>query len=547
MAAPAAPLIPPLFLSPQQPTLSLNANSFNICGSQSASIIAGGPGTFSWSNGATTSSVIVTPTVTTVYTVVVTNVCGSVAQTATVTPGAAPAFTISSASSVICQGQTLTLNTAGSSGTFTWSGPGIVGSASGGSVLVSQAGVYTSTLTNGCGTATSSFTVTDGPSSALILAASSATLCSGGSVTLTSVATGSVNWSTGALNTPSVTVTNTGVVTATLVNSCGTSSSSITIVNGAAPALTIVPSATALCSGQNATLTANGSAGTYSWINGPSGNIITTGSSGVYTAVVTNSCGTGTASYSLVFQSVPAVSLTSSKNVLCPNENATLTANGLNGGNSYSWSSSANSANTETVSLPGKYIVTYTNGCGAVSDSLNITASIVSADFIFSPGGGNAPVSVTFTNTSVNTSSLQWNFGSGQTASGSVETVPFSTAGIYTISLLVLNSDGCQASVSKTLEITSQELGIIPEVLTPNGDGKNDLFEIKGIENYPENDLVIFNRWGNQVYKMKGYRNTWEGSRGSGNDKLPSGTYFFILKLNDASNSVFRGYVQLMY
>ena len=51
----------------------------------------------------------------------------------------------------------------------------------------------------------------------------------------------------------------------------------------------------------------------------------------------------------------------------------------------------------------------------------------------------------------------------------------------------------------------------IPEGFTPNSDGINDYFEITGIDNYPENELLIFNRWGNLVYKAKPYKNDWNG------------------------------------
>ncbi|QXP75429.1 DUF5011 domain-containing protein [Tenacibaculum sp. AHE15PA] len=74
---------------------------------------------------------------------------------------------------------------------------------------------------------------------------------------------------------------------------------------------------------------------------------------------------------------------------------------------------------------------------------------------------------------------------------------------------------------------------------TPNGDGVNDYLVIDCIENFPNNSLEIFNRWGNKVYKVKGYNNTDKVFRGVSNgranfavkEKLPVGTYFYILDL----------------
>lgn len=90
----------------------------------------------------------------------------------------------------------------------------------------------------------------------------------------------------------------------------------------------------------------------------------------------------------------------------------------------------------------------------------------------------------------------------------------------------------------------------IPNAFTPNNDGTNDVFEIKGIEYYPDNHFEVLNRWGNLVYKMHGYQNTWDGSSNQGirfneGDKLPEGTYFYILKLDPQSNTIFKGYIYL--
>ena len=51
----------------------------------------------------------------------------------------------------------------------------------------------------------------------------------------------------------------------------------------------------------------------------------------------------------------------------------------------------------------------------------------------------------------------------------------------------------------------------IPNVFTPNGDGNNDTFEIRGLDLFAENDIIIVNRWGNEVFKQTNYKNTWTG------------------------------------
>ncbi|MBL7917994.1 MAG: gliding motility-associated C-terminal domain-containing protein, partial [Bacteroidia bacterium] len=87
-------------------------------------------------------------------------------------------------------------------------------------------------------------------------------------------------------------------------------------------------------------------------------------------------------------------------------------------------------------------------------------------------------------------------------------------------------------------------------LVTPNGDGKNETFEVKGISKYPNSDLEIYNRWGNLVFSKAPYDNSWDGSanfNGNSKGKLPVGTYYFILKLNDSEGKIFKGYVQLQY
>ncbi len=74
--------------------------------------------------------------------------------------------------------------------------------------------------------------------------------------------------------------------------------------------------------------------------------------------------------------------------------------------------------------------------------------------------------------------------------------------------------------------------------LTPNGDGQNDVFTIRNIELYPNNTVKIFNRWGVEVYSVKGYGQNGNYFRGvsqgratiQGSEELPAATYFYFLE-----------------
>jgi gliding motility-associated-like protein len=86
----------------------------------------------------------------------------------------------------------------------------------------------------------------------------------------------------------------------------------------------------------------------------------------------------------------------------------------------------------------------------------------------------------------------------------------------------------------------------IPEAFSPNGDGINDKFEIKGIAKYNSIQIEIFNRWGNIVFQSGNYGEGpgrdgfWDGTAKNGlrigSGPVPSGTYFYVLKLNGNEN-----------
>lgn len=82
----------------------------------------------------------------------------------------------------------------------------------------------------------------------------------------------------------------------------------------------------------------------------------------------------------------------------------------------------------------------------------------------------------------------------------------------------------------------------IPNVFTPNGDGRNDTFSIPDLSQYQQNELMIVNRWGTSVYQAKNYQNSWTGNM------LDDGTYFYSLKVINKKGvqEEYKGYVMLL-
>ena len=85
----------------------------------------------------------------------------------------------------------------------------------------------------------------------------------------------------------------------------------------------------------------------------------------------------------------------------------------------------------------------------------------------------------------------------------------------------------------------------IPNYFSPNGDESNPTFLIDCLEDvFTDNNLVIFNRWGDEVYSAEPYRNDWTGQR-DGND-LPAGTYFYILNLTPDGANCKQGFITII-
>ena len=109
-----------------------------------------------------------------------------------------------------------------------------------------------------------------------------------------------------------------------------------------------------------------------------------------------------------------------------------------------------------------------------------------------------------------------------------------------TFTYTICNYNGCDTA-TVFITVDCQEF-LIFSGFSPNGDGVNDTWVIKGINRLPEtNSVLVFNRWGNEVYGSENYQNDWDGSWNG--DDLPDGTYFYIF--SDGRGNKFTGYVHI--
>ncbi|MGK0366866.1 MAG: gliding motility-associated-like protein [Saprospiraceae bacterium] len=100
------------------------------------------------------------------------------------------------------------------------------------------------------------------------------------------------------------------------------------------------------------------------------------------------------------------------------------------------------------------------------------------------------------------------------------------------------------------LDTVNVNVDIICEKLTflsgfsPNGDGLNDTFTVIGAEAYPNNSLVIFNKWGEEVFASVNYKNSWDGTDKNG-DSLTSEDNVYYYVFNDGEGNIFSGYIKI--
>ncbi len=578
-------------ISPNNIVLACPAQTANLVGSATGGTVytwiapAGG----NIISGATTATALVTSSSIGTFSLIVTgaNGCSAAAATATVSPNTnAPTFTLSNSNpSITCltssPNVTVGLTSTVSIQSYSWSpGSGISGPTNTSVVTFTASGTYTGviTATNGCistttvsvANATLAPTVVAGTGTAQTIS------CTNSIVTIAPTFTPAANltytWSgagiVGSSNNSSVQVNQNGSYSLTVTNSLtGCSSTSITVPvvgTNVAPTLNVSSSSSIGISCQPNTntvsLTASSSgAVTYSWSSGSTSSVINTANAGVYTVTVVDINSNCSASQTIAVTNntiTPSFTASAAGSLPCGAAGTTtLNATASNTNVTYNWSGPAvtNGSNTASaeVSGAGVYTVLVTDiitGC-ASTQTVSVNSTTVNAAFNPDITSGAPPLTVVFTNQSTGAISYSWSFGNG-TSTQTNPTNVFSSPGTYTVVLTSVN--GACTSTAEVVIKVNEKIGTVPEVFTPNGDGHNDVFEIKGLDSYPNNSLQIFNRWGNPVYFAKPYKNDWDGSPNTagktGTSKLPTATYFYILDLGTGDKEeIFRGFIQLQY
>ena len=133
--------------------------------------------------------------------------------------------------------------------------------------------------------------------------------------------------------------------------------------------------------------------------------------------------------------------------------------------------------------------------------------------------------------------SLMWNNGATD------EILNQLSGGDYMLTVTDLNN--CMIDTILIVGIRNTSCVGIPNTFTPNGDNYNDTWVLTNIDLYPDYELHVFNKWGNQVYNSKeNDQDEWDGTK-YGNP-LPSDVYYYILKLNNADDTEYTGTITIL-
>jgi gliding motility-associated-like protein len=142
---------------------------------------------------------------------------------------------------------------------------------------------------------------------------------------------------------------------------------------------------------------------------------------------------------------------------------------------------------------------------------------------------------------------LEWNADSTLNDTTIVNPIASPTSTTTYFVDILFSVPACIVSDSVVVTVNPCSLENITNVFTPDGDGVNDTWIIEGINAYPDNTVVVFNRWGSRLIELKGYDNAtvvWDGKYNG--TKVASGTYYFVIELHGEGQQR-SGWVQVNY
>lgn len=538
------------------PILNNNGGNDSICSGDSATLsitpIAGT--TFTWSTGATTSSIIVKPPNTTTYFVAINNGCiiDTSFTKVTVTPLSADI----DGNDTICKGDT-TLLTGRGGAKYLWN-TGETTSAI--KVAPETTTTYTLNTYNGNCSKDTTFTVFVLTAHGVSIRATPAdSLCKGDSVLLSGSGSTTYLWSTGSTLSSiwvSPAITSTYTLHATSVRCPDSAVKKIAVIPETSAFIRAQPDT--ICPGGTSMLTiiSNGGPATYKWNTGASTSTIYTNDSVTtkYSAVIYGICDSVQDSVTVTVVSIPKPSFSadimSGCVPLCVQFTASVPPSigvsqwGWNFGNGDSvYMQSPAYCYKDTGVFSVDLTETYAGGCSNALKVINMIRvyPLPIANFMYAPQPVNIlnPL-VQFTNLSTGKYPIEqwhWTFGDKNSSSSMVNPeYTYSDTGIFCTTLSVMDLHGCIDSVTNCLVVNPLFTFYIPDAFTPNGDGMNDVFMPKG--SYVKNfEMYIFDRWGNEFFHSTDINYGWNGTVQGSSTIAKEDVYVYLINVTDSQDN----------
>lgn len=465
-----------------------NATDLNICVGDCATLSADVVGgcdfapLYAWSNGANTQTTQVCPTVTTTYTVTVSEQCSGLTNQAQITINVLPPpnpGTATVADQVVCEGQTTNLSLNGAAGVIQWqSAPGSGGpwTNMGGATNATEttppitADICFRVEVTGCGPASYSNIVCVTMAPLPILTISNETICEGQTTTLTSnvdLTGGTYSWNPSGQTTPDLTnVSPAQTTTYTLtydLNGCIVSESGTVTVLPQPTTLNLVNQT--ICAGDNATIIANPdvAGGNYNWTPNVSTTEQATVSPGVGTNTYSINYGVNgceiTETVDVIVNPVPIVTVDDEE--ICLGDGATMTSNVDLPGGAYDWQPTGETTANINVN-PNQtttYTLTYTlNGCVG-TDNATLTVHVIpEANFNFQNICEDQAMGLNSTSTVAAPStiaSFEWDIDNNGTVDYTTNNTnhTFPGFGVYNVNLTVTSNAGCVDEITQQVEV----------------------------------------------------------------------------------------------
>jgi len=564
--------------------VTISPTSPTYCTGQSTTLTATATevSSYAWSNGPSTAINTVSPAATTQYNVTVTdanNCTATDSVTVTLSPAPVATFTVTSP---LCVGQpgTITFTGSGSAAAvYNWGfdrGTVLSGTGKGPyQVSWNTAGTQQVSLNivdNGCNAIPDTLPVVVN-TIPVSVAGTAQTYCSGSTVNIGTTSTAGYTYlwtpatglSSATVSNPTVNLTNTGAtiisqqyVVTTSNNGCN-SSDSVLITVDPIPVASFTHPAPQCLTGNHFQFDAGGSflpSATFSWTFGTNATppvstaqnqAVTYATSQTTTVTLTISqlgCTSNIYFDSTVVNPMPVSSFTADTFTGCPGLNVCFINNSTSvGATTYLWNFGDGQTSTlqtpcHVYPSPGTFNVSLqvtANNCSYDSTVLNMIKINNPPVARFTPSATiiQQPQSeIDFTNQSLNSSSYLWNFAGLANSTDINPSYNFTQYGLYDVILHAYNAQGCADSTDLSITVLPPQNFFIPNVFTPNGDGRNDLFYIEAQEGVTVIEFTVFDRWGEKVHDGQ---YPWDGTyKGK---PCPEDVYVYVFKLQLAAST----------